>query len=147
MKTFDQRNHDFCKALTDMQFTYVDAEAENANLLERMELLTTSLRNDYGIDASWDGLRRLWTIELTEDGCLMRDRACKAEAENAKLRELVRDIWGSGHLDKSCGDCEIRGECHTEIEEAYKKGSGRWNIGCLFERRIEDRMRDLGFEV
>ena len=67
--------------------------------------------------------------------------------ENAKLRELVRDIWGSGHLDKSCGDCEIRDECHTEVEEAYKKGSGRWNIGCLFERRIKDRMRDLGFEV
>ena len=72
-------------------------------------------------------------------------QGCKLE--NDKLRELVRDIWGSGHLDKSCADCEIRGECHAEIEEAYKKGTGRWNIGCLFERRIADRMRELGIEV
>ena len=38
-------------------------------------------------------------------------------------------------------------ECHAEIEEAYKKGNGRWNTRCLFERRIEDRMRELGIEV
>lgn len=67
--------------------------------------------------------------------------------ENAELRELVRDAWGSGHPDKSCGDCEIRDECHAEIEEAHKKGNGRWNTRCLFERRIEDRMRELGIEV
>lgn len=34
MKTFDKRNRDFCKALTDMQFAYVEAEAENAKLRE-----------------------------------------------------------------------------------------------------------------
>jgi len=51
--------------------------------------LIESLRRDWGIDASWDGLRRFWSIGLTEDGCLMRDRACKAEAENAKLREEI----------------------------------------------------------
>lgn len=67
--------------------------------------------------------------------------------ENAKLRELVRDAWGNGHPDKSCGDCEIMDECHAEIEEAYKKGNGLWNTRCLFERRIEDRMRVLGIEV
>ena len=69
------------------------------------------------------------------------------EAENAKLRELVRDAWGSGHPDKSCEDCEIMDECHAEIEERRKKGNGRWNTRCLFERRIEDRMRELGIEV
>lgn len=69
------------------------------------------------------------------------------EEENAKLRELLRDAWGNGHPDKSCADCEIRDECHAEIEEAYKEGNGRWNIRCLFERRIEDRMRELGVEV
>lgn len=67
--------------------------------------------------------------------------------ENAKLRQLVRDAWGNGHSDKSCGDCEIMDECHAEIEEACKKGNGRWNTRCLFERRIEDRMRELGIEV
>lgn len=69
------------------------------------------------------------------------------QAENAKLRELVRDAWGDGHPDKSCGDCEIMDECHAEIEEAHKKGNGRWNTRCLFERRIEARMRELGIEV
>lgn len=69
------------------------------------------------------------------------------QAENAKLRELVRDAWGDGHPDKSCGDCEIMDECHAEIEEARKNGNGRWNTRCLFERRIEDRMRELGVEV
>lgn len=76
------------------------------------------------------------------DRCLIR--VGQLEGENAKLRELVRDAWGSGHPDKSCGDCEIRDECHAEIEEARKKGNGRWNTRCLFERRIEDRMRELG---
>lgn len=69
------------------------------------------------------------------------------QAENAKLRELVRDAWGNGHPDKSCGDCEIIDECHAEIEEARKNGNSRWNTRCLFERRIEDRMRELGVEV
>lgn len=69
------------------------------------------------------------------------------EKECVKLRELVRDAWGSGHPDKSCGDCEIRDECHAEIEEAHKRGRGRWNTRCLFERRIEGRMRELGIEV
>ncbi len=73
------------------QFKPKDLERENAKLREQMERLVTLLRVDCDIDASWDGLRRFWSIGLTEDGCLMRDRACKAEAENAKLRELVRE--------------------------------------------------------
>lgn len=71
----------------------------------------------------------------------------KLKDDNAKLRELVRDAWGNGHPDKSCGDCEIMDECHAEIEEAHKKGNGRWNTRCLFERRIENRMRELGVDV
>ena len=68
-----------------------DLAAENAALREQMERLVTLLRNDCDIEASWDGLRRFWSIGLTEGGCLMRDRACKAEAENARLREQVAD--------------------------------------------------------
>lgn len=63
--------------------------AEVERLKEREQNLVTLLRNDCDIEASWDGLRKFWYIGLTEDGCLMRDRACKAEAENAKMRELV----------------------------------------------------------
>ena len=69
------------------------ANAENAKLREQMERLVTLLRVDCDIDASWDGLRRFWSIGLTENGCLMRDRACKAEAENAKLREQAARAW------------------------------------------------------
>jgi len=69
------------------------ANAENAELREQMERLVTLLRVDCDIDASWDGLRRFWSIGLTENGCLMRDRACKAEAENVKLREQAARAW------------------------------------------------------
>ena len=65
---------------------------ENAKLREQTELLVTLLRNDCDIEASWDGLRKFWYIGLTEGGCLMRDRACKAEAENAKLREFATQM-------------------------------------------------------
>ena len=57
------------------------------------------LLTDYNLDASWDGLRKVWHIELTGDGCTLRDRACKAEAENEKLGEvalrMLRSLeWG-----------------------------------------------------
>lgn len=70
---------------------YRKLKDENNKLREQTELLVTLLRNDCDIEASWDGLRKFWYIGLTESGCLMRDRACKAEAENAKLRELVNN--------------------------------------------------------
>ena len=96
MSNFKERNEHFARGMTDAQVSYIEAEravcdleAENAELREQMERLIALLRNDCDIDASWDGLRRFWSIELTEGGCLMRDRACKAEAENAKLRELL----------------------------------------------------------
>lgn len=69
------------------------------------------------------------------------------KAENHKLRELVRDAWGNGHPSISCGDCKIRTECHANIEEALKDDNGQWNARCLFELRIEDRMRELGIDV
>ena len=72
---------------------YMRLSDENAKLREQMERLVTLLRADCDIEASWDGLRKFWSIGLTEDGCLMRDRACKAEAENAKLRELCADLY------------------------------------------------------
>ena len=73
----------------ELRITAANVMAENAKLREQTERLVTLLRNDCDIEASWDGLRHFWSIELTEDGCLMRDRACKAEAENAKLHKLV----------------------------------------------------------
>ena len=68
----------------------------------------TLLRVDCDIEASWDGLRKFWSIELTKGGVLMRDRACKAEAENAKLLELVRDMWLTGSLCDAIPDIRLQ---------------------------------------
>ncbi len=92
------------------EYTFYAPEAANAKLREQMERLVTLLRNDCDIDASWDGLRKFWSIGLTEDGCLMRDRACKAEAENAKLRELLEVVLqcaGETKRDKGCDACPM----------------------------------------
>lgn len=95
------------------------------------------------------GAPEFWSMphdQLVPHAYAMFALISKLDAENTKLRELVRDAWGNGHPDKSCGDCEIIAECNAEIEEARKKGNGRWNTRCLFERRIEDRMRELGVQ-
>ena len=70
----------------------------------------------------------------------------RLQAENAKLRELVRDAWGDGHPDRSCEGCDIRDECHDDVERMRKDGMLRFSR-CLFELRIEERMRELGIEV
>ena len=131
-----RRSMQFAEAQTDVMSVYCDAErdlkelqAENAKLREQMERLVTLLRVDCDIDASWDGLRRFWSIGLTEDGCLMRDRACKAEAENAKLRELVR-IAGTYCVNGLCGKDD---GCPLYLGKPY----------CA----LPDRMRDLGIEL
>lgn len=81
--------------------------AKNARLRERLERLVSLLRNDWDIEASWDGLRKFWHIGLTEDGCLQRDRACRAEAENARLRAICTSAYECArHSDHAtCDDC------------------------------------------
>lgn len=66
--------------------------------------------------------------------------------ENDKLRELVRDAWSDGHPDRSCEGCDIRDECHNDVERMRKDGMLRFSR-CLFELRIEERMRELGVEL
>lgn len=66
--------------------------------------------------------------------------------ENERLRGLVRDAWGSGHPDRSCDGCDIRDECHDDLERMRKDGVLRYSR-CLFELRIENRMREMGIEV
>lgn len=94
---------------------------EHAKLREQTELLVTLLRNDCDIEASWDGLRKFWYIGLTESGCLMRDRACKAEAENAKLRERLsqrtakRIVVSNHDTDCATGHAECS-ECGGAID-------------------------------
>lgn len=123
-ETNDQRIYDRCLIRVG------ELEAENEKLREQMERLVALLRVDCDIDASWDGLRRFWSIGLTEDGCLMRDRACKAEAENAKLRELVRDMCKAF----------IHGPCYRWCEHMPEPCNGD---KCQYVRR----MHELGVDA
>lgn len=93
-------------------------------LKEREQSLVTLLRNDCDIEASWDGLRRFWSIGLTEDGCLMRDRACKAEAESAKLREYAAKAWSLFIRHGAVHACDL-----SEVDA------------------VRDGLRELGIEV
>ena len=91
---------------------------ENARLREQMERLVTLLRVDCDIDASWDGLRRFWTIGLTDGGCLMRDRACEAEAENAQLREFASKAFSMAfNFYHGAGTAEDLRELKVEYHE------------------------------
>ena len=94
--------------------------------------LIESLRRDWDIEASWDGLRRIWYVGLTDEGVRKRDEreatlgrgTCEVEAENAKLRELAALNWEWAH--SCCGNnckmqtdgcgCGIDRECNYERE-------------------------------
>ena len=55
-------------------------------LKERIAELLRCLENDWHIHASWDGLRKFWCIELTEEGVKLRD-AARAERTCHNTRE------------------------------------------------------------
>lgn len=67
-----------------------------------------------------------WLVYYEPDTVVQRERAERLElqAENAKLRELVRDMWHDGMCE-----CDERGAC-AECEYHFP-----------------DRMRELGIEV
>lgn len=127
--------------ITDLKAEVLLLYKENAELREQTELLITLLRNDCDIEASWDGLRKFWNIGLTESGCLMRDRACKAEAENEELRELVRELW----------NCAL--QYHRFDVYRHEIGVDGCGIDCTANGegccacKLEQRMRELGVEA
>lgn len=70
---------------------------ENLQLRQRVDKLIRILNNDYDLCIQWDGLRKFWYVGLTDEGVRKRDER-DAEVgllrdQNAKLRELVRDMW------------------------------------------------------
>lgn len=95
------------------------------------------------IDGKLDCLTPLY---LTPEQAVEATLGSDLKAENEKLRELVLDAWGDGHPDRSCDGCDIRDECHDDVERMRKDGVLRFSR-CLFELRIEERMRELGIEV
>lgn len=121
-------------------YVFYVPESEVAKLREQTERLVTLLRNDCDIDASWDGLRRFWSIGLTENGCLMRDRACKAEAENAKLRELVDGLRYCANESHGHGRCSVR------FVDGYVTYCPLYDVDSD-TARCEALLRELGIEV
>lgn len=84
------------------------------------ERLIELLARDWEIEASWDGLRGFWYIGWT-DGHVARCKECAEglgayvdsfcdplKAENAKLRELVRDLWLAGSLCDAIPDVRLQ---------------------------------------
>lgn len=52
--------------------------------------LLRCLENDWHISASWDGLRKFWCVELTEEGVRMRDaRAERGTLTAEQVREAI----------------------------------------------------------
>ena len=73
--------------------------------------------------------------ELVTYAYAMFAAGTKADSENAKLRELVRDMW-EGYNDPRCEDCPLKNnpscvDCPI----------------CAREAAVIDRMRELGIEV
>lgn len=57
-------------------------------LKERIAELLRCLENDWHIHASWDGLRKFWCVELTEEGVKLRD-ATHGTLTAEQVREAI----------------------------------------------------------
>lgn len=97
----------------------IELEAENEKL--RYELELDKFRGAGEIEA----YRRETSVAVK--------MAAQAEAENDRLRELVRDMWPHvRHRSRMCGECEL--PCDTSDE-------------CLLYEPMRQRMVELGIEV
>ena len=83
--------------------TYIPSSKAMKLVRTNGELLRC-LENDWNISASWDGLRKFWCIELTEEGVRLRDaelnsraeRTCKMETDHDELEVIAyshEDTW------------------------------------------------------
>lgn len=77
--------------------------------------LIERLREDWGIDAIWDGLRRFWCVQLTEEGVRLRDER-EATPGRGTCRMILRDDI-RGHAYQDIYECSVCGE--QVIRETY----------------------------
>ena len=89
------------------------------------DALIDILRDEWGIEVMWDGLRRFWYVGLTEEGVRKRD-------ENEKLRELVRHLYTCMERQEPDGSL-LCANCPYENESNE----------CDYEQRMEE----LGVDV
>lgn len=62
--------------------------------------LLRCIENDWHIKASWDGLRKFWCIELTEEGAKLRD-ATHGTLTAEQVRECAERVYFEGYSDGS----------------------------------------------
>ena len=116
--SWEQRNADFCNAQTDAQMAYIEAERE----VDRLQTENAKLREEIHWLKQGDILHVLTDqeyIDQCEREHLMQVSIDALDKENAKLRELVRDMCEWAYVDSSCD----------------------------LEDRFADSMRELGIEV
>lgn len=123
-----------------------DENAELRNDVELLRAMLSQVQTEKRCYMAENAKLREQVASLIGRSFRTADKTDCLNAENAKLRELVLDAWGDGHPDRSCEGCDIRDECHDDVERMRKDGVLRFSR-CLFELRIEERMRELGIEV
>lgn len=70
------------------------------------------------------------------DVCDKDSRYMRTRLENAKLRELVADMWPHvRHRTAMCNSCDVADECAASDQP------------CMLYGPLEARMRELGIEV
>ena len=84
------------------------------------DVLLDILASEWGIDASWDGLRRFWCVELNDEGVRKRD---ELHAENVKLRELVEDMLDCMEIRMAFGR-----PLTPEMHEGFAQRAGELGI-------------------
>lgn len=77
--------------------------------------LIRCLENDWNIHASWDGLRKFWCIELTEEGVKLRDKVDMLQRRNDELRTSYDKL--NRELDNLAADLLM---CNREREQLRK---------------------------
>ena len=116
MSGWEQRNADFCNAQTNAQMAYIEAERE----VDRLQAENAKLREELD---QWHSLTA--GIELPEYP-ITEFQPKDLERENAKLRELVRDMW--------------------EFECGPNSGANSAAEWAEIADALHDRMRELGVD-
>lgn len=85
MSDLDQRNHDFSKAMTDVQLAYIEAERRVVKLKAENERLENRLAQ-FALFSAVVG-------DPASEFASLRRELHRVESDNAKLRELVLGMW------------------------------------------------------
>lgn len=104
--SWEQRNTDFCKAQTDVQMAYIEAERE----VDRLQAENAKLRNEVNNLLDFEHLTSVAVAYAGCDECgEYKQTMLRLFAENDKLRELVDILCFCMQIRKRCDDCKLNG--------------------------------------